>query len=94
LQGGQTGIVAIERMRAAFDQPIPAFLITGDTAPERMREANAAGYHLLYKPVSAMRLRAVLTQVLGKGVLCAAKKNEVSQTIGPSGLTLAAGVLS
>ncbi|MGA7325595.1 MAG: ATP-binding protein [Rhodomicrobium sp.] len=94
LQGGQTGIAAIERIRAAFDQPIPAFLITGDTAPDRLREANAVGYHLLYKPVSAMRLRAVLTQVLRNGALYAAKKDEVDQTISPSGLALSGGAQS
>jgi CheY-like chemotaxis protein len=64
LQGGQTGIAAIELIRAAFGSHIPAFLMSGDAAPERLREANAAGYYLLYKPVSAMRLRAVITQVL------------------------------
>jgi hypothetical protein len=36
----------------------------GDTAPERLREASADGFHLLHKPVSPMRLRAMLNQLL------------------------------
>jgi signal transduction histidine kinase/CheY-like chemotaxis protein len=74
LQGGQTGIAAIDLVRTAFDRQIPAFLISGDTAPERLREANASGYYLLYKPVSAIKLRAVLTQVLRDGDSLGCKK--------------------
>jgi CheY-like chemotaxis protein len=57
-----TGIEAIERLRNAFQ--IPAFLITGDAAPERIREARARGYHLLHKPVDPKTLRALLNLVL------------------------------
>jgi CheY-like chemotaxis protein len=51
----------------AFGAPIPAFLITGDTAPERLREAGASGLHLLHKPVAPMALRAMLNQLLREG---------------------------
>ena len=62
--GGKTGIDAIERLRGALGASIPAFLITGDTAPERLREASKSGYQLLHKPVPPMRLRAMLNQLL------------------------------
>jgi signal transduction histidine kinase len=64
LADGRTGIEAIERLRAAAGAPIPAFVITGDTAPERLREASAAGFHLLHKPVSPMALRTTLSRLL------------------------------
>jgi two-component system, sensor histidine kinase len=64
LAGGQTGIQAIERLRQAAGASIPAFVITGDTAPERLREASAAGFHLLHKPVSPMALRTTLNRLL------------------------------
>ena len=67
LADGKTGIGAIERMRGALGVPIPAFLISGDTAPERLREASASGYHLLHKPVGPMALRAMLNQLLRGG---------------------------
>jgi CheY-like chemotaxis protein len=63
LADGTTGIEAIERIRKIFQ--IPAIIITGDTAAERLREAHACGYHVLHKPVSPRPLRAMLKRVLG-----------------------------
>jgi signal transduction histidine kinase/FixJ family two-component response regulator len=67
LNDGRTGIEAIERIRRTFGAPIPAFLISGDTAPERLREARASGYYLLHKPVLPITLRAVVSQLLKDG---------------------------
>jgi len=64
LADGTTGIEAIERLRGALGEAIPAFLISGDTAPERLRDAGAGGYHLLHKPVPPMALRAMLNGLL------------------------------
>ena len=64
LNDGKTGLDVIERLRRAYGTPIPAFLISGDTAPERMREARASGYYLLHKPVLPITLRAVVSQLL------------------------------
>jgi signal transduction histidine kinase/CheY-like chemotaxis protein len=63
LANGKTGIEAIERIDAAFGASIPAILISGDTAPERLRDARDKGYILLHKPVDPMRLRAVMHQL-------------------------------
>jgi signal transduction histidine kinase/CheY-like chemotaxis protein len=67
LAGGHTGIETIQRLRSAFRTPIPAFLITGDIAPEPLSEAGANGFHLLHKPVGPMALRAMLNQMLKGG---------------------------
>ena len=64
LAGGKTGIDAIGRLRGALGGAIPAFLVSGDTAPERLRDAAASGFHLLHKPVSPMALRAILNRLL------------------------------
>ena len=64
LARGSTGFELIERLRRRFGANIPAFLISGDTAPERLREAAASGYHLLHKPVPPMVLRAMLSQLM------------------------------
>ena len=63
LANGKTGIEAIERIDAAFGASIPAVLISGDTAPERLRDAKDRGYILLHKPVDPMRLRAVMHEL-------------------------------
>ena len=60
LASGKTGIRAIEQINAAFGSSIPAILISGDTAPEPLRDAKGRGYILLHKPVDPMRLRAVM----------------------------------
>jgi len=64
LADGYSGIAAIDRLRTQFGAAIPAFLISGDTAPERLRETLASGYHLLHKPVQPMALRAIVTQLV------------------------------
>jgi signal transduction histidine kinase/CheY-like chemotaxis protein len=60
LASGKTGVRAIEQINAAFGSSIPAILISGDTAPEPLRDAKDRGYILLHKPVDPMRLRAVM----------------------------------
>jgi CheY-like chemotaxis protein/two-component sensor histidine kinase len=63
LASGKTGIRAIEQVNAAFGLSIPAILISGDTAPEPLRDAKDRGYILLHKPVDPMRLRAVMHEL-------------------------------
>ncbi|SEO84978.1 Signal transduction histidine kinase [Rhodospirillales bacterium URHD0017] len=64
LANGTTGVEVIERLRGAFGDAIPAFLISGDTTSERMREADARGLPLLHKPVSPMALRSMVNRLL------------------------------
>jgi CheY-like chemotaxis protein len=64
LAEGESGIEVIGRLREALGAPIPAFVISGDTAPDRLCEASAGGYHLLQKPVSPMTLRTTLNRLL------------------------------
>ncbi len=64
LADGKTGLEAIERLRGALSAQIPAFLISGDTTPEALREAKAKGCHLLHKPVDPMALRAMFSQAI------------------------------
>jgi len=47
-----------------FGEALPALLITGDTGPERLREANASGLHMLHKPVRPAQLRALCNYLL------------------------------
>jgi CheY-like chemotaxis protein len=64
LSGGKTGIEIIEALRRKLSAEIPAFLVSGDTSPELLRQARASGYHLLHKPVDPMTLRAMVSYVL------------------------------
>ena len=81
LGDGNTGIETIHRLRSALRAPIPAFLITGDIAPERLCEASANGLHLLHKPVGPMALRAMLNQLL-RGASKAADRLQTTASYG------------
>jgi two-component system, sensor histidine kinase len=59
----QLGVTAIAKLREAYGA-LPAFVMSGDTAPERLREAQECGHHLLHKPVQPMTLRAMVSRFL------------------------------
>jgi signal transduction histidine kinase/CheY-like chemotaxis protein len=65
LSGGRTGMETIAHVRMAFGAEIPAFLVSGDTSPERLQQARAQGYTLLHKPVSPMTLRSLAVKLGG-----------------------------
>jgi signal transduction histidine kinase/DNA-binding NarL/FixJ family response regulator len=64
LRGGHTGAAAIHAVRAAIGHDMPALIVTGDTAPERLQEADAAGFLLLHKPVKPQKLRTAMQFLL------------------------------
>jgi signal transduction histidine kinase len=64
LANGESGIAAIADLRKAYETPVPAFIMSGDTTPERLREARESGHLLLHKPVRAMALRAMINRLL------------------------------
>lgn len=64
LRKQRTGAEAIAALRAELGEFLPAILITGDTAPERLREALASGVPLLHKPVSPAQLNRRLVDLI------------------------------
>jgi signal transduction histidine kinase/CheY-like chemotaxis protein len=52
LREQESGITAVQRLRQQHPN-LPAIIITGDTAPDRLRQAQAAGLPVLHKPVAA-----------------------------------------
>jgi signal transduction histidine kinase len=63
LREQRNGTEAIALLRKQLGTEIPALLITGDTAPERLREAQASGVPLLHKPVTPDLLYRKLLEV-------------------------------
>ena len=64
LRDGANGIEAIHAVRAHCNLTIPAAVLTGDTAPQRLREIEASGFPLAHKPLSGSKLRALLSNLL------------------------------
>lgn len=64
LQNNESGIQAIDAIQAQLKSEIPAFLITGDSAPEHIQTISASGLPVLHKPVAPAKLRALLSYLL------------------------------
>lgn len=66
LESQITGSEAIQTVREIMGREIPAIIITGDTAPERLREAKKSGFPILHKPVRPEALIAAVRQALAE----------------------------
>ena len=64
LQAGTTGLDVIRAVHACLGGAIPATIVTGDTTPERLAEANRGGFRLLHKPVAPADLRQAMAGML------------------------------
>ena len=51
LRNNEDGITLVNDIRTLLGRKLPAILVTGDTAPERVRRAQESGLRVLYKPV-------------------------------------------
>lgn len=63
LRGDDSGLRTIKALRLVWPE-LPALLISGDTAPDRLREARGAGVELLHKPVDAIALREAILKAV------------------------------
>ena len=63
LRGQESGIGAVLQLRQRH-AGLPAIIITGDTAPNRLRQALAAGLPVLHKPVAAESLMQAIARSL------------------------------
>jgi len=59
LRGNENGIELVGALTQLYPG-LPAILISGDTSPERLREAQHAGIPMLHKPVSLALLRQAI----------------------------------
>ncbi len=66
LRGHNTGTEAIAAIRALYGSEIPALIITGDTAADRLKEANSTSFPLLHKPFEPAQLHAYLGGIARK----------------------------
>ena len=61
MRDGVTGRDVIRAVRAAVGGNLPRIIVTGDTAPERLRDASEVDAVFLHKPLPAAQLRAALS---------------------------------
>ena len=63
LRHEETGKQVLEALRAYLGTPVPAIIMTGDTSPQRLRDAQSTSALLLHKPVSTGQLRDAMVQL-------------------------------
>jgi len=64
LREGKTGRDAIKAIRTVLGKHVPAIIITGDTASNRISEAQSSDALLLHKPASTSQLRRIMASML------------------------------
>ncbi len=65
LKGEETGLEAVERIRELTGQRVPAIIVTGDTAPERIRTVARSDSDILHKPIDPGELCAAMLKATG-----------------------------
>ena len=66
LRDNETGIDVISKVNSLYSETVPAIIVTGDTDPERIKEAQSGGHSVLHKPVSPNELRALIANTLSQ----------------------------
>lgn len=64
LRHEETGKQVLQALRAYLGTPVPAIIMTGDTSPQRLRDAQSTSALLLHKPVSTGQLRDAIVQLI------------------------------
>ena len=69
LRHEETGKQVLQALRAYLGTPVPAIILTGDTSPQRLRDAQSTSALLLHKPVSTGQLRNAMVQLMAQPAL-------------------------
>ena len=64
LRHEETGKQVLQALRAYLGTNVPAIILTGDTSPQRLRDAQTTSALLLHKPVSTGQLRDAIVQLI------------------------------
>ncbi|CBS88809.1 hybrid sensor histidine kinase/response regulator [Azospirillum lipoferum] len=66
LPGRFTGVQTVTKVGERLGRAVPGLILTGDTAPERIRDAVATGCRLLHKPVTPDDLHDAIAATLSE----------------------------
>jgi two-component system, sensor histidine kinase len=66
LQRDKTGLDAVREIKQHITDNTAYIIITGDTSPERIKEASNSGYPIIHKPVTPIVLRNAINQLLSR----------------------------
>lgn len=58
------GVALYSKLQSLLDYYLPAVLLTGDTAVDKLREVNESGLYLLHKPIDIYELQALINETI------------------------------
>jgi PAS domain S-box-containing protein len=58
-----TAVDAIRAVQACLPHPVPTYILTGDTSPQRIHEASLLGFPLLHTPIDAKTMQRILREM-------------------------------
>ena len=64
LRGAETGLDAVAALNKILARPVPAIIVTGDTDPNRIKQASASGLAILNKPVEPAELQSAILEAI------------------------------
>jgi CheY-like chemotaxis protein len=64
LGNGESGVQVVDRLRREHGAGLACAFITGESSPERLAEARAAGYPIALKPTKPAKLRALIEHLV------------------------------
>lgn len=70
------GLELGQRLLAELSEPIPMVLVTGETAPQRLRRVRESGVPVIFKPASAHTLLQALTDLHAQPVITMARRTD------------------
>ncbi len=69
LGAGISGLDLIDNIRKACGKIVPSILVTGDTSPDRLKEAKLASVYVLHKPVRPAILKETIIEACKRAVI-------------------------
>ncbi|MDE1148374.1 MAG: hybrid sensor histidine kinase/response regulator [Azospirillaceae bacterium] len=94
LPGNRRGMDIIAEIRKRYGQDVGGMLVTGDTDPQLMEQAKAAGIIVVHKPIAPPRLQRLVMEALQNGTAGEGAPAARSPEISPGSSRIAAAARS
>ncbi len=69
LRDGENGVAAVGAVWRHLGESVPALILTGDTAPDRVMEIHRSGLKVLHKPIGVQDLLDALDGVIAARIV-------------------------
>lgn len=64
LKNHESGVDLVHRIREELNEDVPAIILTGDTAVDKLTQTKESGMEILHKPINSNSLRSKVEEIL------------------------------